>query len=59
LAVRVGGRGIADYTNMTIEDAIKAFDQVKLDKRSEQIAGLICKRFRAGCAFSKQWAWDT
>ena len=22
LAVRVGGRGIADYTNMTIEDAI-------------------------------------
>src|SRR4029453_15058952 len=30
LAVRVGARGIADYTGMTIEDAITAFDQVKL-----------------------------
>src|SRR6185295_19290411 len=28
LAVRVGGRGIADYTSMTIADAIKACDQI-------------------------------
>src|SRR5207302_4018342 len=36
LSVHVGGRGIADYTHMTIEDAIKAFDEIKLDKRSQQ-----------------------
>src|SRR5258706_6412646 len=40
LAVRVGGRGIADYTSMTIDDAIKAFDQVRLGDRGEKIAGL-------------------
>jgi len=51
LAVRVGGRGIADYTNMTIEDAIKAFDQVKLDKRSQQIAGLILQEIRSRLRF--------
>src|SRR5204863_2138748 len=33
LAVRVGGRGIADYTSMTIADAITAFDRIKLDQR--------------------------
>ncbi len=46
LAVRVGGRGIADYTTMTIEDAIKAFDGIKLDKRSEKIAGLVLQEIR-------------
>ncbi len=51
LAVRVGGRGIADYTNMPIEDAIKAFDQVKLDKRAEQIAGLILREIRSRLRF--------
>jgi excinuclease ABC subunit A len=51
LAVRVGGRGIADYTHMTIEDAIKAFDQVKLDKRSQQIAGLILQEIRSRLRF--------
>src|SRR5918992_1678455 len=51
LAVRVGARGIADYTNMTIEDAIKAFDQVKLDKRSQQIAGLIMQEIRSRLRF--------
>jgi excinuclease ABC subunit A len=51
LAVRVGGRGIADYTNMTIEDAIKAFDQVKLDKRAQQIAGLIMQEIRSRLRF--------
>ena len=51
LAVRVGGRGIADYTNMTIEDAIKAFDQVKLEKRSQQIAGLIMQEIRSRLRF--------
>jgi excinuclease ABC subunit A len=51
LAVRVGGRGIADFTSMTIEDAIKAFDQVKLDKREEQIAGLILREIKTRLRF--------
>ena len=51
LAVRVGGRGIADYTWMTIEDATKAFDQVKLDTREEQIAGLILREIKARLRF--------
>src|SRR5947207_10097391 len=51
LAVRVGGRGIADYTSMTIEDAIKAFDQVKLSEREEQIAGLILREIKARLRF--------
>jgi excinuclease ABC subunit A len=51
LAVRVGGRGIADYTNMTIEDAIKSFDRVKLDQRSQQIAGLILHEIRSRLRF--------
>src|SRR5438132_11229167 len=51
LAVRVGARGIADYTSMTIEDAIKAFDQVKLSEREEQIAGLILREIKARLRF--------
>ena len=51
LAVRVGGRGIADYTSMTIEDAIKAFDQVKLGEREEKIAGLILREIRSRLRF--------
>ena len=51
LAVRVGSRGIADYTAMTIEDAIKAFDQIKLDKREEQIAGLILREIKMRLRF--------
>ena len=51
LAVRVGGRGIADYTSMTIEDAIRAFDQVKLSEREEQIAGLILREIKARLRF--------
>ncbi len=51
LAVRVGGRGISDYTNITIEDAIAAFDQVKLDARSAQIAGLVLTEIRSRLRF--------
>src|SRR6266850_888485 len=51
LAVRVGGRGIADYTSMTIEDAIKAFDQVRLGPREEKIAGLILREIRSRLRF--------
>jgi len=51
LSVRVGGRGIADYTSMTIEDAIKAFEKVKLDQREVQIAGLIMREIKARLRF--------
>jgi excinuclease ABC subunit A len=51
LAVRVGGRGIADYTSMTIGEAIKACDQIVLDKREEQIAGLILREIRSRLRF--------
>src|SRR2546423_5423555 len=51
LAVRVGGRGIADYTSMTIEDAIKAFDRVKLGQREEKIAGLIRREIKSRLRF--------
>lgn len=46
LAVRLGGRGIADYTTLPIEDAVTAFDQIKLNPREEQIAGLILREIQ-------------
>ncbi len=46
LAVKLGGRGIADYTSMPIEDAIAAFDKVKLNDREEQIAGLVLREIK-------------
>ncbi|PYS67631.1 MAG: excinuclease ABC subunit A, partial [Acidobacteria bacterium] len=46
LSVRVGGRGIADYTSLPIEDSVAAFEQVKLNNREEQIAGPILKEIR-------------
>ena len=51
LAVRVGGHGIAEYTSMTIADAIKAFDRIKLSNREEQIAGLILREIRSRLRF--------
>jgi excinuclease ABC subunit A len=51
LAVRINGRGIADYTSMTIEDAVKAFDRVKLEKREEKIAGLVLREIQARLRF--------
>jgi excinuclease ABC subunit A len=51
LAVRVGDRGIADYTSMTIDDAIEAFDRVRLDKREEQIAGLVLREIKSRLRF--------
>jgi hypothetical protein len=29
--VQVGGRGIAEYTSLPIDDAVEAFEQVKLN----------------------------
>jgi excinuclease ABC subunit A len=46
LSVRVGGRGIAEYTSLPIEDSVEAFEQVKLNKREEQIAGPILREIK-------------
>jgi excinuclease ABC subunit A len=51
LAVKLGGRGIADYTSMPIEDAVTAFEKIKLVKREEHIAGLILREIRNRLAF--------
>jgi excinuclease ABC subunit A len=46
LAVKIGGRGIADYTALPIEDAIAAFDRIKLSEREGQIAGLVLREIK-------------
>jgi excinuclease ABC subunit A len=46
LAVRVGSRGIADYTALPIEEAVAAFDKLKLNEREAQIAGLVLREIR-------------
>jgi excinuclease ABC subunit A len=46
LSVRVGERGIADYSSMPIEEAVKVFEELKLTGREEQIAGLLLKEIR-------------
>jgi len=51
LSVKIGGRGIAEYTSLPIESAVEAFDQVKLNKREEQIAGTILKEIKNRLTF--------
>jgi len=46
LAVRLGGRGIADYTALPIEEAVSAFEEIKLNSREEQIAGSILREIK-------------
>ena len=46
LAVKVGGLGIADYTELPISDAADKFTQLKLTPRDEKIAGLVLKEIR-------------
>src|SRR5437762_12952877 len=36
---------------MTIEDAIKAFERIKLDKREDKIAGLVLREIKARLRF--------
>jgi excinuclease ABC subunit A len=43
LSVRVGGRGIAEYTALPIDDSVEAFQQISLNAREEQIAGPILR----------------
>src|SRR5438067_1028379 len=51
LAVKLGGRGIADYTALPIEEAITAFDRIKLSDREEQIAGLVLREIKGRLRF--------
>jgi excinuclease ABC subunit A len=51
LAVRLGGKGIAEYTSLPIEDAVTAFEQIKLNPREEQIAGPILREIRNRLSF--------
>src|SRR5260370_28201942 len=51
LAVRIGGRGLAEYTSMTIEDAIEAFDQINLEQREEQIPRLVLREIKSKLRF--------
>ena len=53
LSVRVGGRGIAEYTSLPIEDAVEAFEQVSLNSREEQIAGPILREIKNRLQFLK------
>ncbi|HEX8475609.1 MAG TPA: excinuclease ABC subunit UvrA [Pyrinomonadaceae bacterium] len=51
LAVRVGGRGIADYTALTIEETVGAFARLKLTERETQVAGLVLREIRNRLGF--------
>jgi len=46
LSVRLGGRGIAEYTALPIEDSVAAFESIKLNAREEQIAGQILREIK-------------
>jgi excinuclease ABC subunit A len=46
LAVRLGGRGISDYTSLPIEEAVEAFAEIELNLREEQIAGGILREIK-------------
>jgi len=51
LSVRLGGRGIAEYTALPIEDSVAAFDAIKLNAREEQIAGQILREIKSRLRF--------
>jgi excinuclease ABC subunit A len=51
LAVKINKLGIADYTGLTIEDAVKKFEAITLNEREEKIAGLILKEIKQRVKF--------
>lgn len=51
LAVKINNFGIADYTNLTIEDAVAQFDKINLNQREEKIAGLVLKEIKQRLKF--------
>src|SRR5712692_9292793 len=51
LAVRVAGRAVGAYTSIPIAQAVKVFNQIKLNDREEKIAGLILREIRQRMSF--------
>lgn len=51
LAVRLGGKGIAEYTALPIEDAVCAFKGIQLNSREELIAGPILREIKNRLCF--------
>jgi excinuclease ABC subunit A len=51
LAVRVGGRGIAEYTETMIEESAAEFDKLTLGARDEKIAGGVLREIRERLRF--------
>ena len=51
LAVRVAGRSIAWYTGLTIQRAVKEFDELKLSEKDRQIAHQVLKEIRERLGF--------
>jgi excinuclease ABC subunit A len=46
LAVRVKARGIADYVNLPVSEALEVFDRFELTDREELIAGRVLREIR-------------
>ncbi|HZS48510.1 MAG TPA: excinuclease ABC subunit UvrA [Blastocatellia bacterium] len=51
LAVKVANNSISDLTSLSIDNAHKVFEQVKLNPREEKIAGLILREIRSRLHF--------
>jgi excinuclease ABC subunit A len=51
LAVRVKGRGIADYVNLPISEAVDMFEQFELTDREELIASRVLREIRERLRF--------
>ena len=51
LAVRLGGKGIAEYSALPIEDAVCNFEAIHLNTREEQIAGSILREIKNRLCF--------
>lgn len=51
LAVTVGGKSIDEVTSMTIEEAVKFFDNIELSERERKIAELVLKEIRTRLSF--------
>ena len=46
LAVKISGLGIAEYTALPIDEALKRFGEISLTPREEKIAGLVLREIR-------------
>ncbi|MFY9221777.1 MAG: excinuclease ABC subunit UvrA [Blastocatellia bacterium] len=54
LAVRVANSTISDYVEMPISEAVTAFEEIKLTKREEKIAGPILKEIQNRLQFLRR-----